>query len=601
MLEVEWGGLYKGGMKSPNTFHGPPGGSSGPREIRDLTQRQKGLLAMIQSLDPRHTHRLRIQCRGDNPWKVALLQSQLELGGEAAAAEPTRSLDHWDIIIRCAEEGKLPEGEEAKRLKAHGLFARPDEGGFMLRTRVPGCVIRADQCRGLAAIAETYGDGRTTLTMRGNFQLRGIRPEHAVDTLIALQELGMTSIGSGANNVRNITASPTSGLDADEVCDVRPLAKKLQHFILHHPELHDLPHKFNLAFDNGSNNGVFADKNDLSFVATRLPEGLSAPAGVYFRVFAGAKVTYGRRSKDAGILVTERDVIKFASGIILLYKYRGVGESGRRMRLGDLIQKEGLDKLVNHAAVLSDVLLRRLTAEEHADLPPLGSSDGFSGVHPEKTDGLFTLGIGIPVGKIPSASLRRLGELADDFGMGEIRLTAWQNCLIPHVPEERLPRMREEIEALGFSCRAGDPAGSLVACTGIGHCPYAATDAKGMGQSLIHALRGDYAGDIPINININACSNACAHHTFGEIGLLGVKTGGPDKKAYHLFIGSDRPDEEVNKPLLRRIPEARVSEVVQTLVGRYRKTAFPGETFTDYANREGLETLLATAQDVLGE
>lgn len=37
--------------------------------------------------------------------------------------------------------------------------------------------------------------------------------------------------------------------------------------------------------------------------------------------------------------------------------------------------------------------------------------------------------------------------------------------------------------------------------------------------------------------------DACAHHTFGEIGLLGVKDGGQDRRAYHVFIGSERPDE----------------------------------------------------------
>ncbi|MCC5845850.1 MAG: precorrin-3B synthase [Verrucomicrobia bacterium] len=567
-----------------------------PLHLRDLNPRQKGLLAMIQSLDPNGTHRLRIQCRGDTPWNIALVHSEFKLGQPQPEDAGARGLDHWDIIIRCTEEGRLPEGDDAKKLKSHGLFARPEEGSFMLRTRVPGCVIRADQCKGLADIAERYGDGLTTLTMRGNFQLRGLRPEHTVDALIALQEIGMTSIGSGANNVRNITASPTSGLDAHEVCDVRPLAKKLQHFILHHPELYNLPHKFNLAFDNGSHNGVFADKNDLSFVATRIPEGLSVPPGVYFRIFAGAKVTRGIRSKDAGVLVTERDVIKYATGIILLYKYRGDPDGRGRVRLNDLIAREGLDKVANHAAVLSDVLLYRLTADEQSVLPALGASNGFSGIHPEKTAGLFTVGVGIPVGRIPAASLRALGAAAARHGTGEIRLTAWQNCLIPHVPEAEIAIVRESIQALGFSCDEGDPAASLVACSGIGNCPYAATDAKGMGQTLISSLRASGLRKA-VNININACSNACAHHTFGEIGLLGVKAGGHDKKAYHLFIGSNRPDEETNKPLLSKIPEAEVSGVVEKLVRLYDRHALPGESFAEFSARQGQDALRSVAEE----
>lgn len=564
--------------------------------LRDLNPRQKGLLAMIQSLDPGGTHRLQIQCRGDTPWQVALVNSEFRLGQPPTESASQQGFDHWDIIIRCAEEARLPEGDEAKKLKAHGLYARPEEDAFMLRTRVPGCVIRAEQCRGMADIADAFGDGNTTLTMRGNFQLRGIRPEYTVDALISLQEIGMTSIGAGANNVRNITASPTSGLDADEVCDVRPLAKKLQHYILHHPELYNLPHKFNLAFDNGSNNGVFADKNDLSFIATRVPAGWSIPAGVYFRVFAGAKVTKGIRSKDAEVLVTEREVIKYATGIILLYKYRGDPDGRGRIRLGDLLQREGLDKIVNHAAVLSDVLLYRLTPEEQATLPRLGNSSGFSGIHPEKTDGFFTVGVGIPVGRIPSDSLRTLGEIAARHGTGEIRLTAWQNCLIPHIAESSVPSVREEIRKLGFSCDEGDPAASLVACSGIGNCPYAATDAKGMGLTLIDTVRDLGPLKRAVNININACSNACAHHTFGEIGLLGIKDGGQDRKAYHLFIGSERPDEEVRKPLLAKIPEKEVPAVVQHLVAAFIRDGFPGESFAEFSTRIGEDTLQRLAE-----
>ena len=100
-----------------------------------------------------------------------------------------------------------------------------------------------------------------------------------------------------------------------------------------------------------------------------------------------------------------------------------------------------------------------------------------------------------------------------------------------------------------------------------------------------------------VNININACPNACAHHTFGEIGLLGVKDGGHDKKAYHLFIGSERPDEEVRKPLFAKIPEDGVAPVVRCLVAAYTRDAFPNETFAEFSTRLGDDELKQIAEE----
>src|SRR5262249_7527341 len=85
--------------------------------------------------------------------------------------------------------------------------------------------------------------------------------------LTKLLEIGLTARGSGVDNVRNITASPTAGIDPAELMDTRPLAKALHYYILNHRDLYGLPRKFNVAFDGGGSVSVVAETNDIGFVA----------------------------------------------------------------------------------------------------------------------------------------------------------------------------------------------------------------------------------------------------------------------------------------------------------------------------------------------
>src|ERR1019366_9512488 len=112
-----------------------------------------------------------------------------------------------------------------------------------------------------------WGSGRIDLTTRANLQIREFQPKDIVHALNKLQALGMTSRGSGADNIRNITAAPTTGIDPTELYDVSPLADALHHYILNSRDMYDLPRKFNVAFDSGGAISVVADTNDIGFIA----------------------------------------------------------------------------------------------------------------------------------------------------------------------------------------------------------------------------------------------------------------------------------------------------------------------------------------------
>src|SRR5262245_66356331 len=83
--------------------------------------------------------------------------------------------------------------------------------------------------------------------------------------LEALQDLGLTSRGSGADNIRNVTGSPTAGLDPQELIDTRPYAREWHFHILNERALYGLPRKFNVGFDGGGVIPVLEDTNDIGF------------------------------------------------------------------------------------------------------------------------------------------------------------------------------------------------------------------------------------------------------------------------------------------------------------------------------------------------
>src|SRR6185295_19412801 len=144
-------------------------------------------------------------------------------------------------------------------------------------------------------------------------------PRNLVNVLTKLQSLGLTARGSGVDNVRNVTASPTAGFDPQELIDVRPFAHGLHHYILNHREFYNLPRKFNVSFEGGGSVDTVADTNDIGFMAVKAgPEtgeslkdqsALTIEPGVYFRVELAGITGHRQLARDSGILIKPSEAI----------------------------------------------------------------------------------------------------------------------------------------------------------------------------------------------------------------------------------------------------------------------------------------------------
>ena len=523
-------------------------------------------------------------------------------------------LDIWEKLVAHADADKFPDEADTFRFKFHGLFyVAPAQDSFMLRLRLPAGEISSHQLHGIAEIAD-WGGGYAHVTTRANLQIRELRPRDIVRVLVRLQELGLTSRGAGADNIRNITASPNSGFDPDELIDVRPFAKGLHHYILNHRDLYGLPRKFNIAFDNGGSLASAADTNDIGFMAVRVTENsLAAVAGkslrrdgsdestdqpvpavepgVYFRVQLGGITGHGDFARDTGVLVKPSEVVAVAAAIVRVFNENGDRTNRKKARLKYLLEKWGAEKFLAETEKKLAFPLVRL---------PLGACEprrpelkhGWVGIYKQAQRGLNSIGLGVPVGRLSARQMRQLADLAANYGKGEIRVTVWENVIVPHIPDAFAQTARRSFERLGFTTDANSLTSGIIACTGNKGCKYSSTDTKAHALALAKAFAGKKIGvEQPVNIHFTGCPHSCAQHYCGDIGLLGTKLA-DGSEGYHIVLGGGMGQEQgIAREIFRGVRAEEVPGLAGEILRTYEAKKKAGETFAQWSRRQSVNEI----------
>jgi ferredoxin-nitrite reductase len=477
-----------------------------------------------------------VQPSGPDALQDAAQDRSVAAGGKLVAEERAKRqrhpLDRWDEVVERDGKAEFPKGIDVFLTKWHGLFyVAPAENAYMCRLRIPNGILGAVQMLGLADAAETFGGGYADVTTRANLQIREIAAHHAVDLLMAVQALGLTSRGSGADNIRNITGSPTAGIDPQELIDTRPLCLAMHHYILNHREMYGLPRKFNIAFDGGGRVPVLEDTNDIGFVAARGPD------GVYFRLQLGGITGHHDFAHETGVLLEPGECVKVAGAVVRAFINHGDRTDRTKARLKYVLDRLGRDAFLEQVEKEYGAPLRRGGIALAAR--PLTDKHGHIGVHRQKQAGLNYLGVVLPVGRITSEQMRGLAEIAERFGSGTLRLTVWQNLLISDVADADVAACIAALRAIGLGVEASPIRRGLVACTGNAGCKFSAANTKGHALRLADYLEARVAVDLPINIHLTGCHHSCAQHYVGDIGLLAHKVdrGDDTVEGYHVYIG----------------------------------------------------------------
>ncbi|BAG01663.1 ferredoxin--nitrite reductase [Microcystis aeruginosa] len=424
------------------------------------------------------------------------------------------------------------------RLKWVGVFYRPvTPGKFMMRLRVPNGILSSEQMRVLGEIVQRYGDdGNADITTRQNLQLRGIRIEDIPDIFQRLKSVGMTSVQSGMDNVRNITGSPMAGLDADELIDTRELVQKVQDMITNYGEgnyqFSNLPRKFNIAIEGGRDNSVHAEINDIAFV----PAYKEGELG--FNVVVGGFFSAKRCEAAIPINVWVRpnqEVVDLCRAILEVYRDNGLRANRQKSRLMWLIDEWGIEEFRTRVANQLGYPLATAAEKDAIDW----EKRDHLGVFPQKQEGLSYIGFCVPVGRLFADDMFDLARIAEVYGSGELRLTVEQNVIIPNIAAENMPTLLSEPLLAKFTPNPTPLQRALVSCTGAQFCNFALIETKNRAVDLISQLDAELNIPRGVRIHWTGCPNSCGQPQVADIGLMGTKArkDGKTVEGVDLYMG----------------------------------------------------------------
>ena len=424
------------------------------------------------------------------------------------------------------------------RLKWVGVFYRPvTPGKFMMRLRVPNGIISGEQMRVLGEIVQRYGDdGNADITTRQNLQLRGIRIEDIPDIFQRLKSVGMTSVQSGMDNVRNITGSPMAGLDADELIDTRELVQKVQDMITNcgqgNYQFTNLPRKFNIAIEGGRDNSVHAEINDIAFV----PAYKEGELG--FNVVVGGFFSAKRCEAAIPMNVWVRpnqEVVDLCRGILEVYRDNGLRANRQKSRLMWLIDEWGIEEFRTRVANHLGYPLATAAEKDAIDW----EKRDHLGVFPQKQEGLSYIGLCVPVGRLFADDMFDLARIAEVYGSGELRLTVEQNVIIPNIAAENMPTLLTEPLLAKFTPNPTPLQRALVSCTGAQFCNFALIETKNKAVDLIRQLDAELNIPRGVRMHWTGCPNSCGQPQVADIGLMGTKArkDGKTVEGVDLYMG----------------------------------------------------------------
>jgi ferredoxin-nitrite reductase len=534
-------------------------------------------------------------------------QDKLTAAGKKLADQEKfkREMHPFDAYERLKDQARNnanPTPADNFRWRYYGIFwVAPAQTSYMARLRIPNGILKHWQLSGLADIAESCGGGYTHVTTRANFQIREIEPKNAVNLIEGVQDIGLCSRGAGADNIRNVTGTPTAGIDPQELLDTRPYAREWHYHILNDRSLFGLPRKFNVAFDGAGKIAALEETNDIAFTAVEVKEGHGVEPGVWFKLGLGGITGHKDFAKYSGIVVRPEDATSVADAIVRVFIEHGDRTNRNKARLKYVLDSMGHDGFLKLVEERLKTPFARVPAE--ALLPrPLSDRMAHIGVHKQKQAGLNWVGVALPVGKLTCEQMRGLARIAQDLGDGDIRLTVWQNLLISGVRDENVALVTAAVEKLGLATEVSNVRAGLIACTGNAGCKFAASDTKRHAAAI-----GDWCDervnlDTPLNIHLTGCHHSCAQHYISDIGLIAAKVPGASEEdtveGYHLFTGGGfGPDADIGQEVFHDVKADDVPKRVEGLLKAYlANRASPEETFLTFSRRHDGEALRKLAE-----
>ncbi|HEY1756996.1 MAG TPA: nitrite/sulfite reductase [Bryobacteraceae bacterium] len=501
--------------------------------------------------------------------------------------------------------GQLTDDQfRAFRLR-RGVYGQRQQGVQMIRTKIPGGLLTADQMRTMARVADEFGGGKGHLTTRQNIQYHFVPLAKVPDLLHMLADVRLTTREACYNTVRNVTACPLSGLHAEEVFEVQPYARRLAFAFLHRELTDNLPRKFKVAFCGCPNDCMATAINDVGL----RPLIRDGERGFRMTVAGGL----GPLPTEAKVLhefVPAEDIVRRVEAVIRVFNVHGNRKDKNTARLKFIMRKRGFEWLRDTIEEqYQDILANGgipMPVEVPASFggfqphpPPLGSGQLLplynpsaefqewreTNVAPQKHAGYVIVTVRVQQGNLTGDQLRGLASLSEQAGDGSLRVTMNQNVILAWVPVGALTRVYGILKELGLADARAEEISDTLTCPGAYSCNLALTKSMNLGAALTEAVRGESDTLVrKLRINISGCPNACGQHWIGDIGFYGNarKIEGKEVPYYLMLLGGTQHEFGL---AIQSLPARLAPVAVQRVLEHYKANREDGETFRGYVMR----------------
>ena len=486
---------------------------------------------------------------------------------------------------------EIPEDDRDVRLKWYGIFYRKATPGyFMIRIRVPNGRLTYEQAKVISHLAQKFGRGNVEITSRQQIQLRWIELKNIPEILEALNSVGLSTLQTGMDNVRNVTGDPLTGLAEDSLIDTLNLTKEITRVFLGKKEYADLPRKFNIAVLGSQTDCINALYNDICFYLAQKDGKLG------FNVYLGGKIGSGGPVKaiDIDAFIEPYEAPDIARVILDIYKEYGNRENRSKNRLFFLLQEMGVERFREE---IERRIYRPLPSKGENLVNKQGEREGIINLR----NGTFAVHIPVPAGKISAEDFKELAELSRKYGSRELRLSVYQNIYIPNVPEENLSKLIEEEVFKKYQELSSPFNIHLIACAGSDTCSFGVIPNKSDAVRVAKYLTEKIVLDTPVRMHWSACAKGCGQHGCGDIGFVGTKTkiGNKAVLAVDIFVGGSKEREGIK--IITGLPLDKAEEASYRLIKYYLENRKDGESFSEFVHRVGEEPLKALLVPLIEE
>jgi sulfite reductase (ferredoxin) len=522
--------------------------------------------------------------------------------------------DHLDEIREFARKGRdsIPPEWLGTYFRSWGIYTQGDGAGvvggangegkatefFMVRIRIPNGILTSDQARVIAGLSEDYGRGLADITVRQNVQLHWVAIEAIPDLIEKLRAAGLTTTGACGDVLRNVTGCSVAGLAADEHFDAAPFALAADRALGGNREFYNLPRKFKMTVTGCSSWCSYPEINDVAFTAARRTHGGIVENGFSVRIGGGLS-TEPHIALKLNAFVRQDQVVDVARGVAEIFRASEVlRQSREQARLKYLFLRHGWTA-ESFLSELNRTIGYTLDPAQQEEIPSEIHRD-HTGIHRQKQAGLVFVGANVLRGRMTPAQLRRVAQLVDEYGDGNLRATVQQNLLLANIREERAETVAAELQRAGLPVEVSAFARGTVACTGSEFCKLALTETKGFARWLAMELDDRLPGFAEqIKLHITGCPNSCGQHWIADIGIEGkkIKSNGKMVDAYYFCVGGSVGHfASIARPVGYRCAATDVPDAIERLLVDFqeeRRRNEPLHAFLSRKTNEEIRTVLA--------